>query len=140
MDSPFFPSASQTVTGGKIPSDFFLESAACGECHKDVYEQWQSSMHRFSSFNNQFYRKSIEYMQETAGVEASKWCAGCHDHAMLFNGMFEEPVQGQLDTPEAHAGLALSSRATRSCTFPDTMETVWICDHEYPPTAPPRLE
>ena len=107
--SPFFPSASQTASGGKIPSDFFLESAACGECHKDVYEQWRSSMHKFSSFNNQFYRKSIEYMQETAGVQASKWCAGCHDHAMLFNGMFDEPVAGQLDTPEAHAGLACVS-------------------------------
>ncbi len=107
--SPFFPSAAQTASGGAIPSDFFLESAACGECHKDVYEQWSSSMHRFSSFNNQFYRKSIEYMQETAGVQASKWCAGCHDHAMLFNGMFEEPVAGQLDRPEAHAGLACVS-------------------------------
>ena len=119
-DSPFFPSAAQTASGGKIPSDFFLESAACGECHKDVYEQWQSSMHRFSSFNNQFYRKSIEYMQETVGVEASKWCAGCHDHAMLFNGMFENPVRDQLDTPEAHAGLACVS-CHSIVHVPDTM-------------------
>ncbi len=119
-ESPFFPSASQTVSGGRVPSDYFLESAACGECHKDVYEQWSSSMHRFSSFNNQFYRKSIEYMQEIAGVEASKWCAGCHDHAMLFNGMFEDPVSGQLDTPEAHAGLACVS-CHSIVHVPDTM-------------------
>ena len=118
--SPFFPSAAQTASGGKIPSDFFLESAACGECHKDVYEQWRSSMHKFSSFNNQFYRKSIEYMQETAGVQASKWCAGCHDHAMLFNGMFDQPVAGQLDTPEAHAGLACVS-CHSLVHVPDTM-------------------
>ncbi len=119
-ESPFFPSAAQTASGGTIPSDFFLDSATCGECHKDVYEQWSSSMHRFSSFNNQFYRKSIEYMQETAGVEASKWCAGCHDHAMLFNGMFEEPVAGQLDLPEAHAGLACVSCHTL-VHVPDTL-------------------
>ena len=119
-ESPFFPSAAQTASGSKIASDFFLESAACGECHKDVYEQWQSSMHRFSSFNNQFYRKSIEYMQETAGVEASKWCAGCHDHAMLFSGMFDQPVAGQLDTPEAHAGLACVS-CHSIVHVPDTM-------------------
>ena len=55
-----------------------MDSATCGECHVDIYEQWESSMHHFSSFNNQFYRKSIEYMQETVGVEPSKWCAGCH--------------------------------------------------------------
>ena len=120
QESPFFPSAAQTTSGTTIPSDFFLESAACGECHKDVYEQWRSSMHRFSSFNNQFYRKSIEYMQETAGVEASKWCAGCHDHAMLFNGMFDDPVAGQLDTAEAHAGLACVS-CHSIVRVPDTM-------------------
>ena len=119
-DSPFFPSAAQTTSGTTIPSDFFLESEACGECHKDVYRQWNSSMHHFSSFNNQFYRKSIEYMQETAGVQASKWCAGCHDHAMLFNGMFEDPIAGQLDTPEAHAGLACVS-CHSIVHVPDTM-------------------
>jgi len=27
-------------------------------------------MHHFSSFNNQWYRKSIEYMQEVAGVRS----------------------------------------------------------------------
>ena len=130
-DSPFFPSAAQTTTGTTIPSDFFLDSEACGECHKDVYEQWNSSMHHFSSFNNQFYRKSIEYMQETAGVQASKWCAGCHDHAMLFNGMFEEPVAGQLDIPEAHAGLACVS-CHSIVHVPDTMGNGGFVI-EYPP-------
>ena len=120
IGSPFFPSASQTASGGLVPSDFFLDSEACGTCHKDVYEQWRSSMHRFSSFNNQFYRKSIEYMQEVAGVDESKWCAGCHDHAMLFNGMFEDPVAGQLDSPEAHAGLACVS-CHSIVHVPDTM-------------------
>ena len=118
--SPFFPSSSTTNVGGTIPSEFFLDSKACGECHEDIYEQWNSSMHHFSSFNNQFYRKSIEYMQETAGVEASKWCAGCHDHAMFFNGRFEQPVIEQIDTPEAQAGLGCMS--CHSITrVPDTM-------------------
>ncbi len=130
-ESPFFPSAAQTVSGGIIPSDFFLESETCGECHKDVYAQWTSSMHHFSSFNNQFYRKSIEYMQETAGVEASMWCAGCHDHAMLFNGMFDDPVAGQLDRPEAHAGLACVS-CHSIVHVPDTMGNGGFVI-EYPP-------
>ena len=108
--SPFFPSSAQSNTGDLIPSDFFLDSKVCGECHKDIYEQWNSLMHHFSSFNNQFYRKSIEYMQEvTGGVEASKWCAGCHDHAMFFNGQFERPVKEQIDTTEALAGLGCMS-------------------------------
>ncbi len=107
--SPFFPSSANTNTKDVIPSNFFMDSQTCGECHKDIYEQWNSSAHHFASFNNQFYRKSIEYMQDTVGTEPSKWCAGCHDHAVFFNGRFDRPIKEQLDTPEAHAGLACTS-------------------------------
>ena len=108
-DSAFFPSSAQTSTGGAIPSNFFLTSDTCGRCHIDIYEQWNSSAHHFSSFNNQWYRKSIEYMQDVVGTEPSKWCAGCHDHAMFFNGQFDQPVREQIDTPEAQAGLGCAS-------------------------------
>ncbi len=107
--SPFFPSSAKTNVGGIIPSNFFMDSAACGRCHKDIYEQWKSSAHHFASFNNQFYRKSIEYMQSVVGPQPSKWCAGCHDHAVFFNGRFEKPIKEQIDTPEAHAGLSCTS-------------------------------
>lgn len=107
--SPFFPSASNTNTGHIIPSGFFMESKKCGECHRDIYEQWKSSAHHFASFNNQFYRKSIEYMQDTIGTKPSKWCAGCHDHAVFFNGRFDKPIKQQIDTPEAQAGLSCMS-------------------------------
>ncbi|MFL6199339.1 MAG: tetratricopeptide repeat protein [Thermoanaerobaculia bacterium] len=107
--SPFFPSSANTNTKDIIPSNFFMDSKVCGECHKDIYEQWNSSAHHFASFNNQFYRKSIEYMQDVVGPQPSKWCAGCHDHAVFFNGRFERPIKEQLDTPEAHAGLACTS-------------------------------
>jgi tetratricopeptide (TPR) repeat protein len=107
--SPFFPSSAKTNVGGIIPSNFFMDSEACGECHKDIYDQWNSSAHHFGSFNNQFYRKSVEYMQDVVGTQPSKWCAGCHDHAVFFNGRFEKPIKEQIDTPEAHAGLACTS-------------------------------
>jgi tetratricopeptide (TPR) repeat protein len=108
-DSPFFPSASNTNVNGLIPANFFLTSASCGRCHKDIYDQWNSSAHHFSSFNNQWYRKSIEYMQDVIGTKPSKWCAGCHDHAVFFNGRFDRPIREQIDTPEAQAGLACTS-------------------------------
>ncbi len=69
----FFPSSVQTKDGNYIPSDYFLKSQACERCNSDIYKQWQSSMHHFSSFNNQWYRKSIEYMQEVDGVKQTKW-------------------------------------------------------------------
>jgi tetratricopeptide (TPR) repeat protein len=107
--SPFAPSSAQTDTGKIIPSNFFMDSAGCGNCHRDIYEQWKSSMHHFASFNNQFYRKSIEYMQDEVGTRPSKWCAGCHDHAVFFNGRFDRPIKEQIDTPEAQAGLGCMS-------------------------------
>ena len=107
--SPFFPSSANTNVDGTIPADFFLTSETCGRCHRDIYEQWDASAHHFSSFNNQWYRKSIEYMQDVVGTEPSKWCAGCHDHAVFFNGRFDRPIREQIDTPEAQAGLGCTS-------------------------------
>lgn len=107
--SPFWPSSARTNVGGTIPSDFFMDSKLCGECHKDAYEQWNSSVHHFASFNNQFYRKSIEHMQDVVGTKPSKWCAACHDHAVFFNGRFEKPIKEQINTPEAQNGLGCVS-------------------------------
>lgn len=108
--SPFFPASAQTNVGGIIPSNFFMDSEACGECHKKIYEEWKASSHHYGSFNNQFYRKAIEAMQEVQGTpNGSRWCAGCHDHAVFFNGRFDKPIKDQIDTPEAHAGLACTS-------------------------------
>lgn len=107
--SPFAPSSAQTNTGHIIPSNFFMDSEDCGRCHKDIYEQWKSSMHHFASFNNQFYRKAVEYMQDVTGTHSSKWCAGCHDHAVFFNGRFDRPIREQIDTPEARNGLGCMS-------------------------------
>ncbi|MBL8242130.1 MAG: tetratricopeptide repeat protein [Bryobacterales bacterium] len=107
--SPFWPSSARTNVGGTIPSDFFMDSKLCGECHKDAYEQWNSSVHHFASFNNQFYRKSIEHMQDAVGTKPTKWCAGCHDHAVFFNGRFDKPIKEQIDTPEAQNGLGCVS-------------------------------
>jgi len=70
----FFPSSAQIYGRNKIPSKFFMESDSCQRCHQDIYNQWFSSVHHFSSFNNQWYRKSIEYMQDTIGTKPSKWC------------------------------------------------------------------
>jgi len=101
----FFPSSSQTPSGETVPEDYFMDSSACQRCHADIYNQWQSSMHHFSSFNNQWYRKSIEYMQEVDGVQPSKWCAGCHDAALFFPGNFNTPIKDRIFTPPSQAGM-----------------------------------
>src|SRR5438067_9637999 len=101
----FFPSSAQVYGGQKIPSKFFMESQSCERCHADIYKQWQSSAHHFSSFNNQWYRKSIEYMQDRVGTKPSKWCGGCHDPAVLYSGLMDTPIKQIVNRPESQAGL-----------------------------------
>ena len=48
------PAAAATLPAGYVGSE------TCKICHEDIYNQWFSSAHHFSSFNNQWYRKSIE--------------------------------------------------------------------------------
>jgi len=101
----FFPSSAQVYGKQKIPSRFFMESDSCKRCHEDIYNQWFSSAHHFSSFNNQWYRKSIEYMQDTVGTRPSKWCGGCHDPAVLYAGLMDTPIKQIVHRPESQAGL-----------------------------------
>ncbi len=101
----FFPSSAQVNGNIKIPSKYFMESDACTRCHQDIYKQWESSAHHFSSFNNQWYRKSVEYMQEVRGTKPSKWCGGCHDPAVLYSGLMDTPIKEIVNRPESQAGL-----------------------------------
>jgi Tfp pilus assembly protein PilF len=104
-EGAFFPSSAQVYGKQKIPSKFFMESDSCKRCHDDIYNQWFSSAHHFSSFNNQWYRKSIEYMQDTIGTKPSKWCGGCHDPAVLYSGLMDTPIKQIVHRPESQAGL-----------------------------------
>ncbi len=116
--SEFFPSSAETSTGKTVPEDYFVDSAACEKCHADIYREWESSAHHFSSFNNQWYRQAIVYMQDVDGVQASKWCAGCHDAALFFPGNFNTPIKNRIFTPAAQAGIGCmvchSIRSVRS--------------------------
>ncbi|MDZ7289566.1 MAG: tetratricopeptide repeat protein [candidate division KSB1 bacterium] len=122
---PFYPSAVATSTQEKISAKAFLNSASCGQtgCHPDIYQQWQSSAHHYSSLNNPWYRRTAEYLQELAPAQAAhsdtskkytaakpeKWCSGCHDPALLVSGMIEQPRQELAKAPEAHAGISCTA-------------------------------
>ena len=110
-DGPFFPSSVHTSNQGVVPSRIYMDPQSCGRsgCHPDLVKQWDSSAHHFSSFNNQWYRKSVEYMQEVAGVTSSKWCGGCHDPAILQSGLMDTPIKEIIDRPETQAGLTCTA-------------------------------
>ena len=100
--SPFAPASAQTNTGRIIPSNFFMDSKDCGDCHKDIYEQWKSSTHHFASFNNQFYRKAIEYMQDVAGTQSQQVVR----RLPRSRGLLQRPLRPAHQGADRYAGSA----------------------------------
>lgn len=102
-DNPFYPSEAMTGSGRPVDARTLGNSRSCaaGGCHKDIYDQWDASAHRYSS-TDVFYRKAEQYFIETDGKEATRYCAGCHDPVALLSGGVN-PGEG-LDTPHSDEG------------------------------------
>lgn len=116
--SVFFPAPTTTYAGGVVPHEAltagdvpepaiiaddivafgFLHSQSvgaetCARCHAGTTEQWERSAHRFSSFNNPFYKASIDFLRtEPNGFKRSQWCASCHDPVLLLTGSMLEEI------------------------------------------------
>lgn len=86
-DNPFHPSEAMTASSDVIDARLMGNSKSCanGGCHGDIYKQWYSSAHRYSS-TDVFYRKAEQYFVETEGKEATRYCGGCHDPVALLSG------------------------------------------------------
>jgi hypothetical protein len=110
-DTVFYPSASETFDQGLLDGKKLADNGYCKECHPDSFHQWERSAHRFSSFNNPFYRKSVELMADQVGRERTKWCSGCHDPVVLFTGQMGAATQAAFsyDSWEAQQGLTCMS-------------------------------
>ena len=92
----FFPSLARTATGNFIPAKTLMMDSYCEECHADTHEKWAHSAHRFASFNNPAYLFSVRNtrkfsMERDGTVQASRFCAGCHDLVPFFSGAFDDP-------------------------------------------------
>lgn len=149
-ESPFFPSAATTSTGDYLPSRIItrgdlgneeeikaeieqfgfvknipIGASTCYRCHQDIVAQWESSAHRFASFNNPFYEATVTDMRKNAnesnpwvekhmaqykdlnrgnvGMFKSKWCSGCHDPSLMLAGKMNNQIDR--NSAEAQAGL-----------------------------------
>jgi len=100
----FFP-APRNQTWRNIPSKYFMKSDACQRCHADIYKQWTARC-IISLPSTTSGTQEHRVMQEVAGVRSSKWCAGCHDPALLYSGLFDTPIKQIVDRPEARAASA----------------------------------
>ena len=106
----FAPSLARTASGGHIAPEHLMRDAECAGCHADAHAGWQHSAHRFASFNNPAYAFSVrqtraKMLARDGHVEASRFCAGCHDPAPLFSGRFDDAAFDDVGDPTAQAGI-----------------------------------
>jgi tetratricopeptide (TPR) repeat protein len=113
-DRYFLPSFARTTTGRFIPARTLMMDDYCKTCHADTHARWLQSAHRFSSFNNPLYLASVREtrkvaMERDGSVQASRWCAGCHDPVPFFSGRFDDPQFDDEKDPTAMAGLTCTA-------------------------------
>ncbi|GIW90951.1 MAG: hypothetical protein KatS3mg109_1383 [Pirellulaceae bacterium] len=106
----FEPSLARTASGNFIPAEALMNDQYCKQCHPDIHAGWADSVHRFSSFNNPPYLAAVMETREVAlkrdgTVQASRWCAGCHDPVPFFSGAFDDPNFDVVHHPTAQAGI-----------------------------------
>ncbi len=106
----FEPSLARTASGNFIPAEAMMNDAYCLKCHADIHKDWADSVHRFSSFNNPPYFASVsdtraKSLARDGSVQASRWCAGCHDPVPFFSGAFDDPNFDMLGHVTGKAGI-----------------------------------
>ena len=103
---PSNPSAlapAHVVAGAGIDGSVLTETESCAGCHADAAAQWRTSAHAFGSFNNPAYRVAVDRFRKVVGNDASRFCGGCHDAALLVDGAMSKDVAPT--DPRAHGGI-----------------------------------
>ena len=113
-DVQFFLSSAETFDQGLLDAKKLSANAYCQECHPDSFKRWEKSAHRFSSFNNPFYRRAVELMADRVGREKTKWCSGCHDPAVLFTGQMGKATMATFSYDQFEAQQGLTCMACHS--------------------------
>ena len=109
-----FEPALVRLTGNEpIPAENLMTDDECGECHADIVATWKNSVHRHSSFTNPAYRFSVEETRDVVykrdgNMNASRFCAGCHDVVPLLSGRF--------DLADFDADTDVTAKAGLTCT------------------------
>ncbi len=110
----FFPSLARTATGDFIPAKSLMMDDYCQKCHPDTHADWKNSVHHLSSFNNPAYLASVRETRKVAferdgNLQASRFCAGCHDPVPFFSGAFDDPNFDDVNHITSQAGITCTS-------------------------------
>jgi len=109
-DRPFAPSLARTSTGGPFDARSMGGSKGCGTagCHRQIYQEWQVSAHRYSAMDPAFQAVQ-KVMAQQNGPVSTRYCGGCHDPISLFAGekrVFARDLTGQIGYQEGISCIA----------------------------------
>ncbi|MFT4924823.1 MAG: hypothetical protein ACI8WB_000907 [Phenylobacterium sp.] len=93
----FLPSMASTEGDRFIAEDHIAQSKSCINCHQTIGEQWLASTHRHAA-DDPTYVRNINLLEKKKGIEATRYCEGCHAPIALLTG--------QLSQGGKHAGVA----------------------------------
>jgi len=112
---PFFPSLLNTRTGGPVSSSEFEDPNRCRTCHRDIYNQWNGSMHSNAWIDPVFQALWKIGDDETNGA-IRNLCSGCHSPiGTVGEEVSFDPVRGMFGASEiAEKGV--------QCDFCHTVE------------------
>lgn len=76
-----------------LPPGAFPSARYCGHCHKEAYHQWRQALHS-NSFRSPFYRRSVNVLLRTKGVEYARHCDSCHNPVAVLAGALDSHYTG----------------------------------------------
>jgi Cytochrome c554 and c-prime len=89
---PWYPSQARTEGDAPVDASELADVRQCAGCHQEAVKTWASSAHAHASFDNPWYRSSVESLRDEAGFTASRHCGGCHDPVLLLAGSMDKEI------------------------------------------------
>ncbi len=99
--NPFAPSNATTATNTVMDSRRLENSQSCKTCHPQIYKEWKSSAHHWSSSDIAYKAVSNLLAKEKGSWSTNRYCAGCHAPADLLSGKYTHGIiLGKSDSRE----------------------------------------
>lgn len=77
--------ASTSTITPRFKSTDFTDPTMCGNCHTEIFAQWQGSMHS-NAFTDKFYLKMHDEASKDTGGAVDAFCTGCHTPIGTYSG------------------------------------------------------
>jgi len=81
---------------GTVHESEWINSAACAQCHSDMFDQWADSLHRLMGDSNPYYKVLEDVAAEAEGEQFRQWCMGCHHPQGLLSGLTATSNKGHM--------------------------------------------